>query len=219
MAPKIIATSLFTLALVACTRAEPRPETPAPFAIRVEARTEGKTPLADVELWNGGQRLGHTNAHGELALALEGDEGERLTLEVRCPQGFASPERPLLVGLRHLRAGSPPPKFQVDCVRLVHSVLVGIWADNGPHLPILHLKQKVGETDERGVAHVLLSAQNDERVSLTLDTSASRGLHPQNPSLSFVTRDHDEFVLLENKFALERPAPVRTVRRRGPQPL
>jgi hypothetical protein len=207
--------------LFACTRGEPAHALArsAAFPVLVEARSEEGGAVADVQISSGTQPLGRTDANGRLELALDGEEGDRATLAVHCPTGFASPERPLRVGLRHLSPGSPPPRFEVDCLRLVHTVLVGVMAQSGPHLPILHLQQKVGETDEHGVAHVLLSASNDERLTLTLDTSRNPALRPQNPSLSFVAHDHDEFVLLEHKFVEERARAVRRVRRRGPQPL
>lgn len=189
------------------------------FPILVEARAENREPVAKVEILSGKERLGTTDATGRARVALSGAEGERATLNVRCPRGFASPERPLFVGLRRLGDGSPPPKFEVSCIPLVHSVLVGIQAENGAGLPILHLKKKVGQTDEHGVAHVLLPAASEERLTLILDTSQSQSLRPQSPSLSFVTHNSDEFVLLEQKFVVQRaPAPV-VQRRRGPQPL
>jgi len=210
-----------SLCLVACARSEPEHsvDRSAAFRVLVEARSEDGSAVKDVQISSGTQALGHTDDSGRVELALGGEEGDRATLAVRCPTGFASPERPLSVGLRHLSPGSPAPRFEVDCLRLVHAVLVGVLAQSGPHLPILHLKQKVGETDEHGVAHVLLSASNDERFTLTLDTSRNPALRPQNPSLSFVARDHDEFVLLEHKFVEERARAVRVVHRRGPQPL
>lgn len=221
MAPDRVSELLLGLAITACTSSAPQPATDsaAPFPVRIAAHAEDQRPVTNVTLLAGTQVLGRTNEQGRVELALHGDEGERATLAVRCPDGFASPERPLVVGLRHLSAGSEAPKFEVECVRLVHSVLVGILAENGPHLPILHLKKKIGETDDHGVAHVLLPASNDERFTLTLDTSSNQNLRPQNPSLGFVTRDHDEFVLLEHKFVVNRPAPAPHARRRGPQPL
>ena len=218
---KPISSLCIALSVVACAHREPERTLArsAGFPVLIEARSEDGSAVSDVQISSGTEPLGHTGSNGRVELALSGDEGDRATLSVHCPTGFASPERPLSVGLRHLSRGSPPPKFEVTCLRLVHSVLVGVLASSGPYLPILHLKQKVGETDEHGVAHVLLSAGNDERLTLTLDTSRSPGLRPQNPSLSFIARDHDEFVLLEHKFVEERPRAVRVVRRRGPQPL
>ena len=210
------------LASIACHEVEaPSTEPPAErrFAIVIEARADHRDPVAGAEITAGTQRIGVTDSAGRARVSLAGVEGERATLGVRCPTGFASPERPLVVGLRRLGNGSPPPKFEVDCVPLVHSVLVGIQVENGPGLPILHLKKRVGQTDEHGIAHVLLPAASEERVALTLDTSQNQSLRPQNPTLSFVMQNFDEFVLLEQKFVVQRAAaPVRT-RRRGPQPL
>jgi hypothetical protein len=205
----------------ACERGDPALESSriGSFSVVIEARAQGREVVPNVEVLSGTERLGRTDERGRVTLALGGEEGARTSLSVRCPPGFASPERPLVVGLRHLQAGSEPPRFEVACVRLVHSVLVGIQVENGAHLPVLHLQKKVGETDEHGILHVLLTAENDERFTLIVDTSTNPSLRPQNPSLSFVTRDDDEFVLLEQKFAVQRSAPVQRVRRRGPRPL
>src|SRR5688572_13595996 len=117
--------------LWSCTKSDPANgegggETP--FPLLVEARAENRTPVAKVEILSGTERVGMTDSTGLARFTLTGNEGERATLSVRCPAGFASPERPLVAGLRRLAEGSPPPKFEVECVPLVHSVLVGILA-------------------------------------------------------------------------------------------
>jgi hypothetical protein len=191
----------------------------ATFPVLVSARADGRTPVAGAEVRLGKRKIGETDATGSVRLALSGNEGERTALELQCPSGFASPERPLVVGLRHLSKGSPPPKFEVECVPLVHTVVVGLSAENGAHLPILLLKKKIGETNEFGNAHVLLRAASDERLTLTLDTSQNPNLRPQNPSLTFVTQNTDEFVLLEQKLT-SKAAPARAhPRNAGPRPL
>jgi hypothetical protein len=97
--------------------------------------------------------------------------------------------------------------------------VVGVRAENGAHLPILRLKSVVGQTDEQGIAHVLLEASSNERIALTLDTSKSPALLPQNPTLDFTTRDADELVLVSQKFTVKQAAPRRVVARAIPRHL
>jgi hypothetical protein len=179
------------------------------FPIAVAARSEGRAPVAGVELSLGKQLLGKTDASGSARLSLHGPEGDTLALDVKCPAGFASPERPLLVGLRHLGDGSTAARFEIECFSLVHSVVVGVRAENGPRLAILRLKSVVGQTDDQGVAHVLLQASANEQVALTLDTSKNPNLLPQNPTLDFTTRDSDELVLVSQKFTVKKAPPPR----------
>ena len=85
------------------------------------------------------------------------------------------------------------------------SFVVGIRTENGAHLPILRLNKTIGKTDDFGVAHVLVQAAPHDQVALTLDTTDFPMLRPQKPTLSFAAPDHDELVLLEQKFTVLRP--------------
>lgn len=189
------------------------------FPISIAAHSESKAALPNVEISLGKQLLTTTNASGNARLALHGSEGDTLALTVKCPAAYASPERPLLVGLRHLGDGSTAARFEVECFSLQHSVVVGLRAENGAHLPILRLKSVVGETDEQGIAHLLLEASSNERIALTLDTSKRPALLPQNPTLDFATRDSDELVLVSQKFTVKQAAPVRAAPRAIPRHL
>ena len=191
----------------------------ADFPVTILARNEGKSPVADVEISLAKQPLGKTDASGNARIALRGAEGDTLALNVKCPAAYASPERPLQVGLRHLGNGSTAARFEVECFSLVHNVVVGVRAENGPRLPILRLKSVVGQTDDQGVAHVLLQASANEQIALTLDTSRSANLLPQSPTLDFVTRDSDELVLVTQKFTVKQAPPRRVVSRPVPTHL
>jgi hypothetical protein len=208
------------LALAACRQspAEAEAATPA-YPLVIAAQTDADEPLAGVRVAREGGVLGSTDASGRVQVALRGAEGDRVALDVSCPEGFMSPSEPIVVGLRHLAVGSPAPTFEVACFPLVHSFVVGIRAEQGARLPVLHLGKPVGHTDALGVAHVLLRAPRHAHVLLTLDTSARPELRPQNPTLTFVAPDRDELVLFEQELVeLKRPEPRRP-RRRGPVPL
>jgi hypothetical protein len=126
---------------------------------------------------------------------------------VKCPDGFASPQRPLAVGLRRLAPGSPQPRFEAECVPLLHSIVAGVRTENAASLPILHLNQVVGHTDELGVGHVLLEASEHQQITLTLDTREHPNVLPQSPALTFVAPEREALVLLEQKFTVKKPPP------------
>lgn len=214
----LLAASLALFSCISQRDAGPAAQT-LEFPIWVTARNETRAPLPDVEISLAKQLLGKTDAAGNARLALHGTEGDTLALNVKCSATFASPERPLLIGLRHLGNGSTAARFEVECFSLLHNVVVGVRAENGAHLPILRLKSVVGQTDEQGIAHVLLEASSNERIALTLDTSKSPALLPQNPTLDFTTRDADELVLVSQKFTVKQAAPRRVVARAIPRHL
>jgi hypothetical protein len=194
-------------------------KTEAPtYPITVSVYGDARQPLAGVELFDQKTLLGKTAASGSVSLKLTGNEGSTVSLRVKCPATFKSPEKPVVVGLRLMSPGSPAPKFDAVCVPLVRTVVVGLRAENGPNLNIVRLNQLVGRTDEHGVAHVRLLVSPGEQVALTLNTSASPLLRPQNPSLSFVAADRDEMLLLEHKFTVHKPV-IHVKPRNIPKPL
>jgi hypothetical protein len=181
------------------------------YALTLSATGEDHDPLAGVRVFADDALLGASEETGSLELQLQGREGDRVPLRIECPESFRSPPQPLVVGLWHPSPGSPEPTFEVECVPFVHSYVVGIAAENGAHLPISYLNEPLGETDDFGIAHVLVRAPSQEQVSLTLDTSAHPELRPQSPSLAFVAGESSELVLLQVKFVAPPPSRTRRV--------
>lgn len=209
-------------ALAAC--AAPPAEDPSRFTMRAEVAVTsdpGKA-LAGAALLLSGQPVATTDESGRATVTLRGTEGDTVEVAVRCPSGHEPPP-PLRVALRRLSAGSPASRFEARCAPIARTIVVGIRAENGPNLPVLHLGKVVGRTDASGVAHVVVQARSSEHLSFTLDTkSAERkpALRPDSPTLTVVVKDRDEFVVLEQKFEAEKvvaraPAP----RPSGPQRL
>ena len=194
----------------------PVPEAKFKVALHVSKATEGG--LGNVQVARNKRVIATTNADGNVTLSLSGTEGDRVELTIVCPDPYESPEKPLVVGLRHLAPGSAPPQFDATCIRSFHTVAIGIRAGNGRDLPIIRLGQVVGTTDHDGIAHLSIEAPPNEQVSIKLDTSARPRLRPQSPSLTFVTSGRDELVLLEQQFVELRekvrakPAPQRPTR-------
>jgi len=207
-------------ALSSCSLFEEAPsKTEAPeFPITVSIHGNARQPLAGVELFDQKKLLGKTNASGSVSLKLTGNEGGTVSLRVKCPATFKSPEKPIVIGLRLMSPGSPAPKFEAECVPLLRTVVIGLRAENGPNLNIIRLNQVVGRTDEHGVAHVSMQVAPGEQVALTLTTSGNPHLRPQSPTLSFVAADRDEMLLLEQKFTLLKPV-IRAKPRLIPKPL
>jgi hypothetical protein len=182
-------------------------------------RGDRREALAGVKVFEGKNLIGTSDLNGRVHLTLKGKEGGTAEVHIKCPATFASPERPLLIGLRQLAPGSPAPKFETECIPLLRTVVVGVRAENGPNLPVVRLNRVIGHTDDFGVAHVLLQGTPGEQVTLTLNTALSPTLRPANPTLTFVIGERDEMVLLEHKFAIQKPVAPRARRPNVPQPL
>jgi hypothetical protein len=124
-----------------------------------------------------------------------------------------------------MAAQSPIPNYATRCAPLARTVVVGVRTERGEQLPILYLGKEVGRTNDQGVSHLSLTVRPGEQVTLELDTK-SRGenrpkLRPANPTLTFVAKDKDDFVALDQKFEIEpKPAPPKgPAPRRGPTRL
>lgn len=172
-----------------------------------------------VGLLQNGNSVATTNEEGRAHVSLRGNEGDTVNLTVQCPSGFQSPKESIVVSLRPLSSGSRAPSFTAQCAPLTRTVVVGIRAENGPNLPVTYLGKEVARTDGSGAAHVVLNVKANDPVTLGLDTKSNEGrprLRPENPTLTFVPKDRDDVVTLDQKFDVERlpskprNAPVRT---------
>lgn len=219
LAPLRAGALLFCSAL-ACGEAGAPPEVPGTdgtaFALSIVAKTELE-PLGGVRVFAGEALLGTTGDAGTLPLELSGTEGERVPLRIECPSSYQSPPQPLVVGLWRPSEGAAAPTFEVECAPSVHCLVAGIAAQNGAHLPVSYLGQRVGHTDALGLAHVLVCAPSHEQVSLTLDTTARPELRPQNPALTFVAGERAELVLLQ--LELVEPPRARVARAKRTIPI
>jgi hypothetical protein len=203
--------------MVACSALEPSPPQASPtFPVLLSVKRDALSAIAGAQIFEGSNLLGTTDDTGTVQLELSGVEGGSAALSVKCPDGFASPQRPLTVGLRRLAPNSPAPRFNSECVPLVHTVVAAVRAENGPNLPISFLNRVVGHTDEFGVGHVLLETAANQPITLTLDTREHPSVSPQNPALTFVAPEDDALVLLDQTFVVKKPKAPRP--RRAPRP-
>jgi hypothetical protein len=201
-------------ALVAC---EPPPQ-PPPVTVFVRVVDESKAPVSDAEIGSQAQVIAKTDGDGRAQITVGGREGATYLVDVRCPDGYRSPEAPLEI--RRLDNGSAaPPEYLTRCNRLRHTLVVNVRVTGtSGSLPVLHLGKPLTHTDAEGKARVVLEGDVFERVDLQLDTSdpAFAKVHPQNPTGSFEIPNRDGEITFEVKFTTDKKPPPKVVRRSGP---
>jgi hypothetical protein len=194
----------------------PEPERP-PFEFVVRVESDPREPLAGALVRHAGVDLGVSSPSGALRVRARGQEGERLTLNITCPAGFRSPERPTTVTLRRAAETARRAEYLVACPPEKRKVVIAVRATHGANLPVKVLEREVARTDASGAAHVVLAGSPEETLELTLDTSAEPRLRPKSPSARFAVGTRDEIVVYNQSFELaSAPAPRRSHR---PMPL
>ena len=216
---RVLGFALCALISAGCSKIIDEPKA-LPFEVQVTIVSDPGKPLAGAELLAGTKVVGRTGAAGTAMLRFTGTEGDQVDLVVRCPADYESPSRTLSIGLRRLAPGSPLPKFEAACPPTSRTTVVGVRADNGPNLPVTLLGRVVARTDTSGAALFTLHTKSGEQVVVTLDTTGEELLKPQNPALTFVAKDQDDFVLLETAFTVgKKKLPPRPKQRPRPMPL
>ena len=196
-------------AFAACKPVQP----PPPVTVFVKVVDEAKAPVEHAELASASQVITTTNGEGRAEITVRGFEGATFLVDVRCPQGYRSPEAPLEV--RRLDNGSATaPEYVAKCNRLRHRLVVNLALKAPPGasvagLPILYLGKPLTKTDAEGKAKVALDGDVFERVDLTIDTSdpSFAKYHPQNPVGTFEIPNRDDQTSFEMKFTVDKPAP------------
>ena len=171
-------------------------------------------PIKGAALLYNGQKVSQSGDDGVARLKLTGKDGESFDVNVTCPEGFQSPQKPIQVILKRL-ADDKKPEYDVACPPTIRSVVVAVRADGGANLPVMYLGREVARTDGAGAAHVLLKLKPDEPFDLILGTQENASLRPQNPFASFVVKERDEVFVFDQRFELEKKKAVRGGRR-GP---
>jgi len=196
--------SAFLLVIAGCDLLEEKPSASLEvrFTLKLKAVDEADHPVSGAQVKLGETNKGETDSEGVVLVTLSGQPGRVAPLMVKCPSGFASPEKSVDVGLTRLAPGSPVPEFRARCTALLRSIVIGLRAENGAGLPLMYLGKEIARTDASGVAHAVLSVPPNETASVQLDTSGAPALKPQNPSLLFKAGNRDEMVLLEQKFTI-----------------
>jgi hypothetical protein len=173
------------------------------YGLSIRVDSDPGRPLAGAEVKIGDERIGVTGATGVVRAIAHGAEGDVLSFETACPDGYQSPSRPLAVVLRRLSEKDRVPEYAVQCRPTERTLVVAIRAEHGPNLPVMYLGREVARTDRAGAAHVSLKSPPEETVELSLDTSNNPRLRPHNPSARFRVGQADDLVVLDENFQLD----------------
>jgi hypothetical protein len=216
------ALALFSFASVGCSKVEVDMDEPRPtFDVQIHVTSDPDQPLADAQVLSGTKVVGRTDAKGDVRVRFGGKEGDQVDLTVKCPADYESPSSPLTVSLRKLAAGSRPPLFEARCPPTMRTGVVGVRSDNGPNLPVTVLGRTVARTDASGAAIFTLRVKPSEQVAVTVGTTekGAEMLRPQNPTLTFVAKDKDDFVVLDQPFTVQKAPRGRPKVDNRPKPL
>lgn len=192
-----------TFGVLACTRQAPIKT--YDLAVRVES--DAGQPLAGAKLLHLGQAIGTTGEDGRVIIRVSGNEGERLELEIACPEGFKSPEAPTTVMLRR---GAERPEYFASCPPLSRKLVVAARLEHGAGLPIRYLGREVARADTSGIAHLVIDAESDKTIELMVDTSEAPWLRPKSPVARFRMANRDDLVVLEQAFQSAKKPVVRS---------
>jgi hypothetical protein len=179
-----------------------------PMRFRALVRVESDPGVAQpgATVLRDGVKIGTTDESGRTQVTLDGTAGELIDVQVRCPDELKPPP-PLQIRLRDTVDGKVP-EHAVACPPRVRNVVVAVRAGSGVDLPLIYLGRPIARTDAFGIAHALVKAIPGEALDLTLDTSNSPRLRPQNPSAQYIVKEQDEVFILDQKFAEEKPPRV-----------
>jgi hypothetical protein len=218
-----IAVALIACSLVACSKVDVGFDDPkqVPFEVQIRVTSDPGRALPGAQVVAGTKVVGTTDADGSARVRFGGKEGDQVDLTVKCPADYESPSSPLSVSLRRLAAGSRPPLFEARCPPTLRTVVVGVRSDNGVNLPVMVLGRTVARTDASGAAIFTLRVKPSEQVGVSLSTSekGSEQLRPQNPTLTFVAKDKDDFIVLDQNFTIDKKAGHRQRPDNRPKPL
>ena len=194
------------LMLGACDGASQSHRAELKFQVEVSVESDPGEALAGAVIARAGRELGRTAQQGTIRLALGGQSGDTIALEVRCPDGYASPDKPLQVSLRPL-VGDVVPRYRAHCQALVRSLVVAIRAKGGSDVPVKYHGREIARTDAEGSAHALLRVPPREPITFVLDTGAPAHaqLRPKSPEFTVNMPARDEVAVFDQTFTTEAP--------------
>jgi hypothetical protein len=207
------------LATLGCGMVSSAPEAQR-YQVDVRIESDPSKPLAAVGILQGAKELSRTRDDGSARVSLAGRNGDAIALSVACPEGYASPDKPLSVTLRPLLNTSTVPQYRAHCEPLMRSLVVAVRAKNGANLAVKHLGNEIARTDADGVAHALLKISPAEQVTLVLDTSGAEHerLRPKSPEFSMTMPARDEVAVFDQTFSELVPPAVKK-KREAPKAL
>lgn len=184
------------------------PPVPPPFQIFIRVESDPGQRVAGATVSRNSKTLGTTGPDGRAMLTVSGAEGETTDVTVKCPDAFMSPTKPTSIRLTRFADKTKVPEYSVTCPPNFRRVVVAVKAENGPNLPVVYLNRVITRTDVSGAAHFALEVAPGAQFQVTLDTAENTRLKPASPSKPFTAPQHDEILVFDQKFEVERQKTV-----------
>ncbi|CAN5923804.1 hypothetical protein BH11MYX4_BH11MYX4_10320 [soil metagenome] len=198
----IAVTAVASLLGSGCKDLDPPP--PPPFQIFIRIESDPGQRITGAVVSRNNKPLGTTGPDGRTMLTLNGVEGETTDVTVKCPDAFMSPPKPTSIRLTRFADKTKVPEYSVSCPPMLRRVVVAVKAENGPNLPVMYLNHMITRTDLSGAAHFALEVAPGAQFQVTLDTAENARLKPPSPSKPFTAPQHDEILVFDQKFEVER---------------
>jgi hypothetical protein len=186
---------------VGCAGASFDPPPPPPFKFAVLVEGDPGKPIEGATVQKSSTVLGKTAANGRAEMELKGADGDVVDADVKCPDGFQSPNKPISVRLARTSA---TPEYKITCPPAMRHVVLAIKTENGPNLPVVYLGKVVAKTDVSGAAHVAIDLPPGAQFSVALDTTDAPKIKPQMPNKPFTVGQSDDIYVWEQRFDVEK---------------
>ena len=198
----LFAVAVTALAVSSCKDLDPPP--PPPFQIFIKIDSDPGHPVAGATVSRNNKTLATTGPEGRGMLTLVGAEGETTDVTIKCPDAFLSPAKPTSIRLTRFADKSKVPEYTVVCPPTLRRVVVAVKAENGPNLPVVYLNKVITRTDISGAAHFALEIAPNTQFQVMLDTTEHSKLKPVSPSKPFTVPSHDDILVFDQKFEVEK---------------
>lgn len=214
----IASASLLAAGLVACgDEEEPPPRYPFTFTA-----TSDQAPLAGVAISASSTVIGTTDEGGILRADLTGPDGQPISVNAHCPEGYRSPAQAQQVTLRRMVSLDPAAQgrgieVSFDCPPEYRDAVVVVRTHGQPDLPVYVDGQEVTRTDASGAAHVHRRMTPQASFQVKIATASNTLLRPQDPSQTFTIPDRDEVFVFDQPFSVATPPRRRRRRRAAPR--
>jgi hypothetical protein len=196
------ALALAAFSVSACKDLDPPAQPPFQIFIRIDS--DPGRPVIGATVNRNSKALATTGPDGRAMLTLTGAEGETTDVNIKCPDAFVSPTKPTSIRLTRFADKSKVPEYTVTCPPTLRRVVVAVKAENGPNLPVVYLNRVITRTDLSGAAHFALEVAPGAQFQVTLDTADNARLKPASPSKPFTAPSHDEILVFDQKFEVEK---------------
>jgi hypothetical protein len=179
------------------------------FDVVLKATSDDGEPLQGVRFASGSSPIGTSSAKGTVSVNMKGSDGQSLPITTTCPDGFVGPEQPSTLKLTEVRRvnqeGPATLGIEVTCTRKLREIVLVVRTTNATSLPVDVGGKTVGTTDENGNAHVRMQLDREVRsLSVSLGTTDSPALRPQNPSRVYELDGQDAILLVDQSFTIDR---------------